>query len=576
MNLEEIISKLGIGKKETVYLSITPGIGIELIQLNVANKIIKNYAYRPFHYNESLREIGDLESFKTTVSELFAELKISTRCDVVLNIPLVLMGSKELPVLLDDEAITEALISEAEQSYIFKRYEPIVSWQDVTTGGTSGGESRKLYYSAVQKNVIDDIKTVLQELGMNLADIQLSVMSLLRALIYSGFVQEQTKDGISWNLMLVTSNGYSITSMVGKDIIDYYEEPLAIKSFEGEEIYNAVNASAQIALMSFPANYLVLVSETDLISAEILSKRLHFDGKVSFYENNDFKRDNLIEVDYEVLEEDAHKISLEAIGNAVSSSVTMPLEFDFMGGSSGRRNGENPDEPIHVVIGNFEFDISQNGARNVALILSVLLIIPFLLVFISMPMLEKRKQARLDEINTKLQQVQAKVNSLEAEQNRYQNFDINTEVKKVVASNRTKLMGYIAIGESIPKSLWLTYFIANGDGKFDIKGKASNVQDVYTFYRNMRESLVNTTLRLQKLEMDSNSIDDVVSADINQKSMYSFELTNMSQPVPENVEQNENQQNGENVKSTENSQNTDNIDSDDQMLNKPLLNFGKN
>ena len=572
MGVEEIISKLGIGKKETVYLSITPGVGLELIQLNVQTKTVKNYAYRPLHYNESLRELGDMEAFKAAVTDLFAELKLNIRSDVILNIPLVMFGSKELPVLLADEAVSEALTSEAEQSYIFKRYEPVVSWVDASNTNNSG-ESRKLYYSAVQQNVIEDLKAALQELGIKLVDIQLSMFSLLRALIYSGFLEEQTKDGISWNLMIITSNGYSITSLVGKNIYDYYEEPLAIKSFEGEELYGAISASAQIALMSYPANYLVVVSETDLVSAELLSARLQIEGRLSFYENNSFKHSDLVNVSLEILEETAQKISLEAIGVAVSNDVYLPVEFNFMGGSAGKKRGDDPDEPIHVILGNYEFDISQNGARNIALLLAVIILIPFLILFISAPMVTKKKQTQLDELNAKLQQTQAQLKTLQDEQNRYDTFDVNSEVKKVLSANRTKLMGYIAIGESVPKHLWLTYFIAKGNGKFNMKGKASSVQDVYTFYNGVKESLINVPLRLQSLEMDSPSVDDAVSVDPTQPAMYTFEITNMSQSdfaVPQSEQENPEQQNSENA------ENKDNANKDQSILNKPLLNFGKN
>lgn len=593
MNLENILSKLGVGRKETVFLSVTPGVGLELVQLNVATKQIKNYAYRPLSYNESLREISDLEAFKQAVSELFSELKISTKSDVILNIPMVLLSSRELPVLLADEAITEALVSEAEQSYIFKRYEPVVSWVDVSDNALNNNENRKLYYSAIQKNVIDDLKTALHDLGMTLVDIQTSLMSVLRALIFSGFVEEHTKDGVSWNLMLVSQNGYSITSMVGKNINDYYEEPLAIKSFDGEEIYNAINASAQIALMSYPANYLVIVSETDLVSAELLAARLNFDGAISYYENNDFKKENLIDVDYQVLEEKAHKISLEAIGNAVSGYVALPLEFTFMSGTVGT-SIEDPDRPIHVVLGGWEFDISQNGARNFSLILSGFIIVPFLLLLITLPIVTRSKQAKLDELETKVQQIESTISELRVEQNRYRDFDINSEMKSVVADNRLKLMAYIALGESVPKKLWLTYFVAKDNGKFDIKGKASNVQDVYIFYRNLKDSLINTQIRLHKLEMEGDSVDDAVLNDINQNSVYNFEITNMlenelgsansgSQEQPKDNAQNNAQNNNQSNNNANNNSSNDDDEfginnlnnNNNSKLSKPLLNFGR-
>ena len=261
MDLNSILSQLGVGSKDTVYLSVTPGVGLELIQLDVANKTVKNYAFRPLEYNESLRELSDIEAFKNAVTELFSELKINIKSNVVLNLPMVLFGSKELPLLLADDAVSEALTSEVEQSYIFKRYEPVISWADANN--SQSGDMRKLFYSAIQKNVVDDLKSALTELGANLVGIEMSLTSILKALAFSGLAQEQMKDNVSWNLMLIKQSGYSICSMIGKSIVDYYEEPLAIKSFEGEEIYNAINASAQITLMSYPANYLYIVSETE-------------------------------------------------------------------------------------------------------------------------------------------------------------------------------------------------------------------------------------------------------------------------------------------------------------------------
>ena len=154
MDLNNLLSQIGIGSRETVYLSVTPGVGLELIQIDPGTKTVNKYSYRPLQYNDSLREIANLEGFKTAVTELFAELKINPKCNVVLNMPMVLFGIKELPVLLGDEAVTEALTSEVEQSYVFKRYEPIVSWIDVSN--SNSGEMRRLFYTAIQKNIVDD------------------------------------------------------------------------------------------------------------------------------------------------------------------------------------------------------------------------------------------------------------------------------------------------------------------------------------------------------------------------------------------------------------------------------------
>lgn len=526
MDLNDILSQLGLsGSKDVVYLSVTPSVGLELILLDTTARTVKNYAYRPLEYNESLREIANIEEFKRDVEDLFSELKINLKSNVILNLPMVLFGSKDLPLLLADDAVTEALTSEVEQSYIFKRFEPVVSWCDATASQT--GDSRKLFYSALQKNVVDDIKNALAELGISLVGVEISLTSILKALAFTGLAEAQMKDNVSWNLMLINQNGYSICSMVGKNIVEYYEEPLAIKSFEGDEIYNAINASAQITLMSYPANYLYILSTTDMVSAELLSKRINFDGMINYYDNNDFKRDNPLPVSLEVLEDTAHKISLEAIGIAVGSAVSMPVKFNFLTKST-ESGVEDPNEPFHVELGSHEFDISPNAARNISVLISILLLIPVFAAYMIIPMIEKQKQTQLNDINSKLEQTNNEIKRIQEEQNKLNDFDANAEIKKVLGFNRSKLMAYTALGESVPKNLWITYFTAKDDGKIDIKGDSENVEDIYTFFKNMKDSLINTKLRLHKLEMKSNSVDEAVTIDPDTPNDYEFEITNMT------------------------------------------------
>lgn len=568
MDINEILAQLGLGSKETVYLSVTPGVGLELIQLDISSRSVRNYAFRPLEYNESLRELTDYDAFKEAITELFAEMHLSTKCNIILNMPMVLFGSKELPLLLADDAVTEALTSEVEQSYIFKRYEPAISWTDSTAG--QSGDMRKLFYTAIQKMALENIKNVLTELGATLAGVEISVTSILKALAFSGRAEEMMKENITWNLMIVNQSGYSIISMIGKNIVDYYEEPVPIRSLEGDEIYNAINASAQITLMSYPANYLYVISETDLVSAEVLAGRLQVDGVVQFWENNGFKKQDIIPVSLEVLEDTARKISLEAIGIAVGSAVSMPMKFNFVSSSSSSDGGavDDGNEPVPIKIGDKEIELTPIAARNIAVIAAIVLIAPTLLASIAIPMLQKSKQAQLDDVTSRLQSVQNEVKKMQEEQNKLNDFDVNSEIKKVLGNNRIKLMSYSALGEAVPKNLWMTYFVARDDGKIDIKGESKNVEDVYTFFRNMKDSLIDTKLRLHKLQLQTDSVDDVVTADPSVPVNYEFEITNMTEaelnpPPPADP----NQQNADQAKEEESKKGG--------LLNsKPLLNFG--
>ena len=189
---------------------------------------------------------------------------------------------------------------------------------------------------------------------------------------------------------------------------------------------------------------------------------------------------------------------------------------------------DDPNEPVHVVLGDKEFDISPNAARNLAFVFALILLVPALLLFIAVPMVAKKKQSMLDDVNSRLQAAETEVKTMQEQQNKMNDFDVNSEIKKVLGNNRSKLMAYTALGESVPKKLWITYFVTKDDGKIDIKGECNNVEDIYTFFRNMKDSLINTQLRLHKLQMKTDSVDDAVSIDPNQPTDYEFEITNMT------------------------------------------------
>lgn len=520
--IQDFISKLTAGNRPDVFLSVTPGIGLEMIQVDYGSHTVKNYAVRPLAYNESLREISDLEEFKKDVTEMFEELKISPKCNVTINLPTVLFGSIEMSLMLGDEAITGAVTSEVEQSYVFKRHDPIVQWRDSNIGT---GENRKLFYSAVQQLVVENISNALTEIGASLVGVEMSMLSSLRALDYTGLASEQMKDNVAWNLLTVSSNGYTLISMVGKQIIDYYEEPIAVKSYDGDEIYNVISSSAQITLMSYPASYLLVVSDTDSVSSEMLAKNLNVDYSIEYVENNKFKHKEFLAVSLDVLPDNILKISLQAIGAAISKSSDFPFTCNFLATADALAT----EEVVKIPIGENVYEVTPSMAMimsaAVAIVLGILVAIP---IFV-LPQIQAKKQAELDELNASIQQIEKQIKDLKEQQQMAGKFSVKNEILKVLASNRTKLMSYAAIGESVPAQLWLTYFLTQGDGQISIKGGASTVEEVYLFFKNVKDSLVNSNLKLQKLEMQSDDVDEFMS---NMPVTYDFEISNISASAP--------------------------------------------
>ncbi len=109
-------------------------------------------------------------------------------------------------------------------------------------------------------------------------------------------------------------------------------------------------------------------------------------------------------------------------------------------------------------------------------------------------------------------------------------FDPVAEIERVLKNNRIKIMAYAALGESVPKSLYLTYFMTGEDGMIDIKGCADSVEDVYVFFKNLKDSLVESKLRISKLDLKSGSLDKIVTSTIStvDDAPYVFEITNMN------------------------------------------------
>ncbi len=524
ININEILLQLGIGSKETVYLSVSPRVGLEIIKVDTNTKMITAYANKPLEYNESLREITDYEEFKAAVKDLFDELHISLHCNIILNLPMVLFGTKEVPLILGDDAVSEVLISEAEQTYTFKRHDPLVAWMDANS--KFGGETRRVFYSALQKDVVDNIKSALAEIGATLVGVKTSLSSAINALYFSDLVGEPMRTETNWNLIIVGLSGYSICSMQGAKIIDYYEEPLALKSFDNEELYNAITSSLQLALMNYPANYNYVISNTDLVSAQILSSRIsNTENSTGYLENNIYRKDEFISTSLDILPDIASSITLEALGIGVSLLPNLPMQMNFMDSYSGASTVDD-NSPVIIRVGEKEFEITQQAALKIVSIALAVLIVPILALNILLPLGKNNIQKKLDTITTEAQKLEDEVKKYSDEEAQLDSFNVKREIQDTLKYNKMKLMAYSALSESVPKGLWVTYFFTQKDGKIDIKGASTNVEDVYTFYKNLKDYLLNSKLRLYRLEMATTNIEDAVE---NSRQTYIFEITNMSE-----------------------------------------------
>ena len=526
--VSNILDSLGLGGGGVnVYLTVSPACGLEMAVVD-GHGGIKSYAHVPLEYNEAQREIANYDEFKSAIETLFQMRNVNPKkANVHLSLPTVWFGLKEgIPLLLDDTAITNMVIGELEQTYVFKRKDPIPYWFDASASTNS--DSRNVFYTAIQADVVEKIKAILTEMGSALVSVNCSLFSHLKGLYVTGYATEQMdNDSNSWSLMIVNNSGYQMLGMQGKRILEFFEEPLPLKSYEGEEIYSAIENSAQIALMSTPSSSLVIISETDLVSAEILSKRLQFGGTLIPVEDNQFRKEPLMEMSLNIVPEDQIKVSMHSIGS-VAPDLVVPEVVDFLA-ASGQKAAKV--EVLEIPIGNGKvIALTPTKAIVVAAVVFAVVLGPIGLGHMFVQNMNNQALEKSSNLDTQITDLDNQIKQYEAKDGEVQ-FDPLAEIEKVLKFNRTKIMAYAALGESIPKDLYLTYFMTGDDGVIDIKGCADSVEDVYVFFKNLKDSMTESKLRLSKLDLKSGSLDKIVTSTIStiDNAPYVFEITNMNE-----------------------------------------------
>lgn len=510
-------SLLGGGKRRDVYVSVSTACGLEILEVDNSG-VIRTYAQAPLDYNDAAREVASYDTFKSSLIELLQSRNIdSSKINVHLNLPTVWFGLKEgIQLLLDDNAITNIVTGELEQSYVFKRKTPVPYWFDAQISTNS--DSRNVFYTAVQQEVVTEISEILTSIGAVLVSVGCSMFADLKGLYVTGLARGQMEDeGCSWSLMIINNSGFQLLSLQGKRLLEYYEEPMPLKSFEGEEAYTEIENAAQIALMNSPSTSFVIVSETNLVSAELLKERLQFGGQSVAIEDNQYRKEPLADFGLNVLPDDQVKVSLSAYGSTAPSGL-INQDVNFLGATEKAAE-------VATIGG-----ITPQIATVIALIL--LVVIGGILYF-SAGQTEKMfndVQAKSADIDTQVAQIDEQIAQKQSGSEGKAAFDPVEEIGKTLKNNRTKIMAYAALGESVPKSLYLTYFITGDDGLIDIKGCANTVEDVYVFFKNLKDSLVDSNLRVSNLGLRSGSLDKVVNDTISpyDSAPYIFEITNMT------------------------------------------------
>lgn len=513
-----------LGGATEVYIAVSTTNTVEFSILDPHTHLIKTYLSASIEYNEATREISDYDFFRAKIEKMFEESDLQpSKCNIHISIPTVWFGFKDnIPITSDNENIKNIVFNELDQTYIFKRTDPVPCWFDAPASLDS--DTKSIFYTAIQADVIETLRTMFKEMGANLIEITCSLISDLKGLMAYGITDDLMNSEEHWNLMILNNSGFQLYGFRGKKLTDYYEEPLPIKSLDNDEIYTTVENAAQIALMSSSAQSLVLVSETGSISAGELAKRLQFGGKIKIVEDSSYRRKPISDIARALIPEVQSDVSLSLLGMFPDPSV-FPMYVNFLLYVEGFSRNDVIEIPISsdkVIV------LTRPKAMLYSLALLLLLGLPTIGGAFGTHMINQKYTSHIEELESDITDVDAKLKQYNERSG--PEFNPYKQIEKVVKNNRTKIMAYSALGESIPQNLYLSYFMTGDEAYIDIQGYSSTVEDVYVFFENLKDSLVGTKLRLSKLDMQTSSLEDIIqnpSSNIN--SPYIFEITNMDE-----------------------------------------------
>ena len=506
-------------QKPTVGIALSQSGLLELVQVDKNTKKVVKYANRQIVYNVQNRQIADIEEFRTNLLLMFQEVNISSKCNVILSMPSVLFGMSSLPLILNDDAIDNAILAEIEQSYLFKNTEAVISWQDCVTNNKT--ETRNLVYSAFQTTEAQKILDVFKDIGASVVAIEDDSLSLFKGLDFAGVTRYESTSEEPWAIILVNQNSFSIFSFIQNKIVNYFSEAVAIRSLTADEIYTTLQDSIESQLSQVAVNNILVISESDEIDAEVIADKLSFHGSKKFLNQNKYNDKQIMDVDFSVLPNYINQISLTAVGTALYYSVDYPIKFNLLPNASLEVASN---EYILECFGK-EYSVTKEYMQ--AFVIAILIVVTAIsgCIYGLLKYFNNNLNAEIAKVQNNIQNTQKSIESLKESEKEEGpvTLDLGQLKSNVETQNLKSLMYYAAIAYNIPRSTWITGFMVNSKGAVAIEGKASHTSKVYEFFRSVKSAIPESDISLTKLKF-AVGYDDLVG--ISDRLLYDFTLSN--------------------------------------------------
>ena len=485
---------LNISKKNIVGVSVTPGVGIEVAEIDYSRRVLLNYISKPFNFGNKLQGDFDLDIFKETLYDALVDLGVPQGAEIVLNLPATYFGIKDWPASMDKVQLLGNIEDDIMEVPIFKdgMDEPAFAYSILPN---STIQFNKVAYTAVPKSLLIEIALQIKDLKYKLVAVDTSVNSTLNALIYTGRVD--VSPNISWVMLIVENDCCRVISMQGNNYVDCVEENISIGKVLGDaENYGTVISTVSPVLKSIPSSLLYIISKTDIISAEVLASKLEYKAQIVHQEANSYNIAPLIDIAVDMDPEKSRLVSFDVIGAAIKknfgyNSVAQLNLFNEQLGDIYL--SQTPPRFLGI-------ELSVENMLRYGIILAVVIVGLTLAAKYYFDGQAATRQAKIQELDADIAKIEAFLK--EHEDISSQKFSEADEIRIGINDNKNVYSYYTVVGTEIPKKLWLTS-LKLGD-EITIEGQADNLESVYGFFRNIKDYNPSSPVKLQKLGLAGN------------------------------------------------------------------------
>ena len=523
-------------KSEVVGVSVTPGIGLEVAQIDFETRTVLKYGTRSLEYNINQREIVDLDIFKSNLQDLFDELMIAKGSEIVLNIPNVCTKIAEYPASMEEVEISNAIEESLAENYLFNDGDYCYS---MTILPSVSMQFNKVIYTAYKRSTVVELIMSIKDLGYKVVTIDTALNSILNSMMYLERVN--TAPDTNWLMLVVDSSTCYAISMQGNSYVDIFEERISIGEVLGDaENYATVIKTIEPILKNIPSKYLCVISTTDIISAEALSNKLTYSAPITYQEANCFLKESLVETSPELDDIIGKTLSLEIIGAAINRSFKQYSVAHLNLFNKVLGDIYLSEQPPTIIIFGREIELSNENLIKIFIVcVAAIVLLVMLCLFLIIPA-KNKENAEINKLDNKIVQIKQFLDenkNISADM-----FDEGIEIKTGIVHNKAIYSYYTIVGTEIPQKLWLTYLKLSD--KVTIEGQADNLESVYSFFRSIKDYNPEATdVKLQKLGLasknstiDNEETDALDSASILTSlnaDFYEFRISNEPEIKPE-------------------------------------------